>query len=166
MSSLPATFLEIVRKLGLWLRGKFLIALILSVLTYAGLRVLGVEYSLPLALLAGFLDLIPVLGPLLTVVIVGLVALVTGNIVQAVWVVLLCLVLQQVEAFILEPRILAKSVGLNPWLVFVSIFVCSWIFGPLGALLAVPVLIVLGVLYATYYRKKGKPEKVLDNNEK
>lgn len=160
MSTSRSTLTEILHKLGLWLRGKLLIALILSVLTYFGLRLIGVEYSVPLAILSGFLDLVPVLGPLLALVIAAGMALVTGNLTQTLWVILLYFALQQLEAFVLEPKILAKSVGLNAWLVLLFILLGSFFFGPLGALLAVPVLIILTVLYATSRAGREEDETV------
>ena len=144
---MSATLTEILRKLGLYLRAKLVIALVMSVLTYLGLRLIGVEYSAPLALMTGFLDLIPVVGPLLALVVSAGVALATGNFTKALLVVLFYLLLQQVEAWILEPRLLGGAVGLNPWLTLAALVLASIFFGPLGALLAIPALIVVTVIY-------------------
>lgn len=141
---------EITQKLGFWLTGKLFIALIMGILTFVGLTLLNIPYAWVLALSVALLDLIPVIGPTFALLLGVGVALIWATWVQAIWVALLYIGLQQVEAFVLEPRILARSVGLNPWLVLISILLASFLFGPLGALLAVPVLIILTVVYLRY----------------
>lgn len=138
---------EILQKLVYWLRGKFWLGLIMGVLSYIGLRLIGVEYALGLGIFTGIMDLIPVFGPLVSMFVVVGFALYTGSFWNAGFVFLLYCVLQLAEGFYIEPKIMQKSVGLNPWLVLIALLLGSQLFGFFGVLLAVPAIIVLTVLY-------------------
>ncbi len=131
-------------KLGHWMRGQLFLSLAVGVSIYAGLMLLGVEYALPLAIIAGILEVVPVIGPIVSAIPAILVALIASP-VLAVLVTGLFLVIQQAESHILVPQIMKRAVGLNPLLVIISIAVGSRLLGISGALLAVPIAVVIQI---------------------
>ena len=136
------TFIRIQDKLGLWLRGQILLSLIIFVVTWIGLLILGVKYSLVLALIAGITEVIPFIGPLIGAVPAVFLAFLQSPI-KALFVVILYLVIQQLEGNIIVPKVMQKAVGLNPIVVIVVILLGAKLAGVLGALLSIPVTVAI-----------------------
>lgn len=133
---------KIQAKLGLWLRGQLLLSFIIFIVTYVGLKLLGVQYALVLALLAGLFEVIPYLGPILSAVpaiFLTLVAPEWGGWLKASFVLALYALIQQAENNFIVPKVMAKTVGLNPLVVIISILIGAQIAGVVGAVIAVPV---------------------------
>lgn len=124
-------------RLGGYIRGQLLIASLLGVAVWLGLTLLGVDYALLLALSALLLNLVPILGSLLASVLGIAVALAETPWI-ALWTALLYLVLNQLEAHLLGPVILGRSVGLSPFWVIVSVMVGGSLYGVPGVFLAIP----------------------------
>jgi predicted PurR-regulated permease PerM len=110
-----------------------------------GLIIIGVPYALTLALISGLLDLIPTIGPIIAGVIAALVALSVSPI-QAVFVIVMYIIVQQIENTLLVPNIMKKAVGLSPVVILMAVLVGAKLLGLIGALLAVPLAAVLSVL--------------------
>src|SRR3989344_2205279 len=144
---------KIKQKLGWWLRGQMVLSLIIFLITYVGLKILGIQYALVLALLAGFFETIPYLGPVLSAVPAVFLTLISpwGGVVKAVFVVVLYILIQQAENHLLVPKVMAKSVGLNPLIVIFSILIGAKLAGIVGALVAVPAAAAITV----YIQEKG-----------
>lgn len=140
-------------KLGGWARAQIILMLLVGVTTYIGLLVLNVPYALPLAVLAGFLEFVPNLGPILAAipaVIVGLsIAPLTGIAVAALY-----FLIQQLEAYLLVPQVMQRSVGVNPVISLIALIIGLKLAGIVGALLAVPVFLTLSVLFSHLLLKK------------
>ncbi len=141
-------------------RGQLTLCLAIGLMTFGALSVMGIPGSIPLALVAGVLEVIPNLGPLLALVPAVLVALIQGSTwipLANGWTALLVLgvylVIQQVENNFLVPRIIGESVDLPPLLVLVGVIVGASNAGVLGAFLASPVLASLKVLGFYAYNK-------------
>lgn len=132
-------------KLGAWLRGQLVLSVAVAVLVYAGLLILGVEFALPLAILAGLLEVVPVIGPIISAIPAVLIAL-TVSPFLALLVGGLYLAIQQVEGHVIVPQVMKRAVGLNPLLVILSISVGSRLLGIAGALLAVPIAVVIEII--------------------
>lgn len=128
-------------KLGAWLRGQVVLSIIIGVLIYAGLSILGLDYALPLAIVAGFLEVVPVLGPIISAIPAILLAL-TVSPVFALLTGGMYLVVQQLEGHIIVPQVMKRAVGLNPILVILAISIGGRLLGIGGALLAVPIAVV------------------------
>lgn len=131
--------------LGAWLRGQVLLMIIIGLASLAGLLLLGVPYAPALAVIAGLTEAIPVVGPILGGIPAVLVALtVSGEtaLLVAGW----YIIVQQLEGHVLVPRVMQRTVGLNPLLVIVALVVGGLLNGVLGALLAVPVAGALQVI--------------------
>lgn len=132
-------------KLGAWLRGQLALSLIIGVVTYIGLLILGVEYALPLAILAGLMEVVPVIGPIIAAIPAVLIAL-TVSPVFAGLVAGFYLAVQQLENHLIVPQIMRRAVGINPLFVILAVSVGGRLLGIGGALLAVPIAVVIQVL--------------------
>jgi len=132
-------------KLGAWLRGQLLLMLVVGALTYVGLLIVGVEYSLVLGIFAGMAEIVPYAGPIISMVPAVIVAFAVSP-VKAAIVVLLYFGVQQLENSVFTPMIMQKSVGLNPVVSLFALLVGFEIGGFMGALLAIPVATLVAVL--------------------
>lgn len=135
---------KIQTKIGYWLLGQLILSGFIFILIFAGLTILGVKYALALALLAGLLEIVPYLGPILSAVPAVFVAFVQSP-PLALFVVMLYLVVQQVENYILVPKIMGRTVGANPVVILVAVLVGFKLAGVLGMLLAVPIVAAISV---------------------
>ena len=124
-------------KLGFWLRGQIVLSLTIGVITWLVLTILGIPFALPLAILAGFLEIIPTIGPIIAAIPAVIVAFaispLTGLVVMLAYV-----GIQVAENNILVPKIMQKAVGLNPIVILVAILIGGQLFGIIGALLSIP----------------------------
>lgn len=136
---------QIEEKLGGWLRGQLFLSLIIGVLSYVGLLALGVPYALPLAVVAGILEVVPVIGPIISSIPSILIGL-TISPVLALGIGALYIVIQQFENHLIVPQVMKRAVGLNPLVVILAIAVGSRLLGFAGALLAVPIAVVIQII--------------------
>jgi predicted PurR-regulated permease PerM len=110
------------------------------------LSYLNVPFSLSLAILSGFLEGVPTLGPILSAVPATIVAFnISGS--MALSVIIAYIIMQLVENHILVPNIMQKAVGLNPVVVIVAIMISANLMGIAGALLAIPFVSFIMVVY-------------------
>lgn len=133
-------------KLGAWLRGQIVLSVLVGVAVYIGLSLLGIEFALPLAILAGFMEVVPMIGPIIAGIPAVLVAL-TVSPLQAGLVFGLYIVIQQLEGHLIVPQVMKRAVGLNPLLVILAISVGGRLLGIGGALLAVPIAVVIQLVF-------------------
>lgn len=134
-------------KIGRWVIAQLLLGIIVGVITFIGLWSLGVPYALALALLAGFLELIPVIGPILA----GIPAVLLGftqSLLLGFLVLILYIVIQQLENHLLVPNIMRRAIGLNPLATIIAVLIGAKLAGFLGILLAVPVATILSVFFS------------------
>ena len=137
---------EMERLLGRWLRGILLVAVVVGVLDGLGLWALGVPYALALGALAGVMNLLPIIGfwvSFLPALVVAYAALGPGGTLR---VVILYLAVSTLEAHLLQPRIVGGQVGLHPVVVLLALLVFGSIFGLVGALVAIPLSLVLAIV--------------------
>ncbi len=148
-----ALFLQdnVARVLGGYLRGQLTLAVIVGVLAGVGTALLGLPYAVVLGVLAGLFELVPMFGPILSVVPAVVVALFMPF-PTVVWVLLFFLVIQQVENNVLAPRISGHAVGLHPLGAMFALLAGFQLAGLLGGLFAVPLAGVLWVLLGAAYR--------------
>ena len=148
-----AVFLQdnVSRVLGGYLRGQLTLALIIGVLAGVGTALLGLPYAVVLGVLAGLFELVPMFGPILSVIPAVLVALFMPF-PTVLWVVLFFLAIQQLENNILAPRISGHAVGLHPLGAMFALLAGFQLAGLLGGLFAVPLAGVLWVLLGAAYR--------------
>ena len=144
---------QIEEKLGAWVRGEIVLMLIVGLATYIGLTLLRVDYALPLAVIAGLLEIIPTIGPVVSSIPAIIIALVQSPIL-AIAVIALYILVQQLENTILVPKVMEKAVGLNPLITIVSLLIGGTLFGLIGAILAVPAVAILHVILADYWQTR------------
>lgn len=147
------TTFQIEKKLGAWFRGQLALSLTIGVITWISLTILGLPFAIPLALLAGILEILPTVGPIISAIPAVIVALAISP-TTALYVVILYTVIQTLENNILVPKIMEKAVGLNPIVIIIGVLIGSKFLGILGALLAVPFISTLVILF-----KNLKPQK-------
>lgn len=136
------------KKLGSWLRGQLLLDLIVGILSYIGLLILDVQYALLVGLMAGLFETIPYAGPIFSGIVAVLLAfLQTGDWPKPVLVALLFVVIQQLENHVLVPKVMQKTVGLNPIVSIVSLLIGYRLLGLPGAILAIPIATALSVVW-------------------
>lgn len=124
-------------KLGYWLRGQVVLSLTIGIITWVALTILGIPFALPLAILAGFLEIIPTLGPFIAAIPATIVGLAISP-VTALSVIAVYVVIQLTENNFLVPKIMQKAVGLNPVVIIIAILIGGNLFGVIGALLSIP----------------------------
>ena len=150
-------------------------AVIVCVLCLIVFSVIGVPYALLLAILLGLCNVIPYFGAIIGGVAVVLVTLIsTGNFITAIIALASILVIQQIDANIIQPRIVAESVGLKPLYVLLAIMIGSGLFGFVGILVSVPVMAVIKMIIVDYIENldgkdtplvKKQKELAKENNE-
>jgi len=140
------TIEQVDNKLGAWLRGQILLSFSIGIMSWIMLTVLSVQYALPLALLAGLLEIIPTLGPIIASIPAIIVAL-TISPTLGLTVALVYIVIQLLENNLLVPKIMERAVGLNPVIVILAVMIGANLMGILGALLSIPFVTFLTVLF-------------------
>lgn len=136
---------EIEKKIGSWVRAQFSSMVIIGLMSYFGLRLLGIDFALPLALLAGLLEIVPNIGP----VIASIPAILAGLAISplmALAVAALYFLIQQIESSFIYPQIVAREVGVNPLITIISLVVGFKLGGILGAILAIPFVLLIQVI--------------------
>jgi predicted PurR-regulated permease PerM len=124
------------------------------------LLILGVPYALPLAVIVFVLDLVPLVGATLGAIIVGIVTLFSNFPIATIAWVIWAIVYQQVENSVIQPRIQARAVQLEPLIVLIAVLFGSTLFGILGALLAIPVAAAIQITIREYMQQR-KPAGVV-----
>jgi len=140
-------------KIGFWLGGQLLLCLLIGLLDFIVLIILGVPYALVLGILSGALEIIPVIGPILSAV----PAIILGFSVSpwtAFFVLLAYFGIQQMESQILVPKIMGKIIGVSPVVIIITLAIGAKLFGVLGAILAVPFSAIVQVVF-TEWRMRG-----------
>ena len=141
---------EIGDNLSSWLLGKAVSMLIVGVTTAVGLSLLGVPLALILGVIAGLLDFIPYLGPIMAGIPAVLLALsISPDL--ALYALLLFAAINMLEGYVLQPMIEAKAIELPPALVIVMQLIFGTLFGFAGVALATPLAAVLSVLVKMLY---------------
>ena len=150
---------EVYVTLQAWLLGKIISMTVVGLLTGLGLWLLGMPLALTLGVLAGGLEFIPFFGPFLASVPAILLALAESPL-QAVYVALLYVVVQQIEGNVILPIVHERTVDMPPALTLVSVLVAGGLFGFVGLLVATPIMAVGLVLVKMLYVEDVLGERV------
>jgi predicted PurR-regulated permease PerM len=141
---------DIERRLGSWVRGELILMAAVGVLTYIGLIILGVDIALPLALLAGLLEIVPTIGPIISAI-PGVLIATSIHPFIAVATAAMYFLVQSLENNLLVPKIMQKAVGVNPLVSILSLMIGLRLAGPIGAILAIPVVLVAHSIFVAVY---------------
>ena len=133
--------------LGAFLRGQMLVMLSLGTIYAIGLKLVGLEFSLLIGLLAGLLSFIPYMGLVVGMVVAGIAVLLqTQDPTNLLWVAAVFIVAQMIEGTVLTPLLVGDRIGLHPVAVIFSVLAGGQLFGFFGILLALPVFAVIAVV--------------------
>ena len=136
---------EMEHKMGSYLRGTGILAIIMTVITSIGYVTVGLPYALVLAVIAGLGEFVPVVGFIvgsLPAILIGL----TVSPQLALIVLAINVVAQQFENYVLSPRIMSDAVGVSPVVIIFALLAFSSLFGLVGAFLAIPLAAIIQVL--------------------
>lgn len=127
------------RKIGLWMQGQLILAIIVGVLTFIGLSVLGVPNPLFLAIVAAVFELIPIFGPILAAIPAVSFALLSDGVTLGLLTAGFYIIVQQFESQLIHPLVVKKIVGIPALVAIISLIIGAQIAGFLGILISVPV---------------------------
>lgn len=140
-------------RMGAWVRGQFILMIIIGQASYIGLTLLGVNYALPLALIAGTLEAFPIIGPNLSAIPAILIALLTSP-GLALAVAALYFIIQQLENNLIVPTVMKKTVGIPPLVSLIILMIGGKIGGVVGVILAIPTFLVIQTISKELLQKK------------
>ena len=138
------------RSLGSWARAQLTLMIIIGVTTYIGLRLIGIPFALPLALLAGILEIVPYIGPIVAAVPAVLIGFGLSPL-QGIAVAALAFLVQQLENYLFVPKIMQRSTGVSPIVTLFALAIGFRLAGIVGVLIAIPIFIALRLVIAEYY---------------
>ena len=139
-----------------FLAGQFIDGIIVGIITSIGMSILGVKYAVLLGFMIGLFNMIPYFGAIIAVIIAAIITILTGGLGQAVTMVIVVTILQQIDSNIINPKIIGTSLKISPLLVIFAVTVGGAYFGVWGMFLAVPIIAVLKLVATDYIEYKNK----------
>jgi len=139
-----------------FISGQLLDAVIIGIITSIAMGIMGVKYAALLGFLIGLFNLIPFFGAIVAVAIAIFITICTGGIWQAIWLAVVVIILQQIDANIINPKIIGDKLKISPILVIFSVTFVGAYFGVLGMFLAVPIAAMLKIIINDYLDYKAK----------
>lgn len=127
------------RKIGLWMQGQLILAVLMGVIIFLTLSVFRVPHALVLALIAAVFEIIPVFGPTLAAIPAVIIAFASGGASLGIVTVVIYVIAQQFENHLIYPQVVTRVVGVPPLLVILALIVGAELAGFLGVILAVPI---------------------------
>ena len=140
-------------------------SILVGIVVTIAMSIIGVRYSILLGFIIGLFNLIPYFGAIVAVAISILITLVTGGLSQAIVMAVVVIILQQIDANIINPKIIGSSLEISPLLVIFSVTVGGGYFGVLGMFLAVPAVTVLKLILDDYLDSKNKKKMIYNDIE-
>ena len=142
-------------------------AVIVCILCFIIFSIIGVPYGSLLAILMGLCNMIPYFGAIIGGGVTVIVTIITsGNFLKAIIVLACIIVVQQVDANLIQPKIVANSVGLKPIYVLLAIMIGSGLFGFVGMLICVPVMAVIRMIIVDYMKHLGGEDTLIVKKQK
>lgn len=145
------------KKVGGYVRGQLLLMFLVGLLTFAGLRIIGLDFALLLGIVAGLLEIVPVIGPILAAVPAVIIALAKNPLI-VLYVVAVYLIVQRIENNLLSPLILGKFLEMHPIVIVTAVFVAASTLGIFGVILSPAIAASLYVIVQELYIKKLEKE--------
>jgi predicted PurR-regulated permease PerM len=144
-----AVLKKISAKLSSWLTGQVALGVIVAALDLIGLLIIGIPYALVLALIAGILEIVPTIGPIIAGAIATVIALAIDPW-KGLFVLILFTLVQQLENNFIVPKLMQKAVGLSPVIIIFAILIGAKLLGVVGAIIAVPMAATLSVVLSDW----------------
>lgn len=143
-----------------FITSQLLDAIIVGIVTGIAMSIMKVKYAVLLGFLIGLFNIIPYFGAIVAVIIAVIITIFTGGFIQAIWLAVIVVALQQIDANIINPKILGNSLNLSPILVIFAVTVGGAYFGVLGMFLGVPVIAFIKIILEDFIlMKNGKLEE-------
>lgn len=140
-------------KIGHWLRGQLVLMVFMGILIGSCMWAIGAPYSLALGVIAGVLELVPVLGPIIAATVAVALTFAAGSpIWMLIVIVAVFVVIQQIENQVIVPKIMQKAIGVSPIVIIIAVIVGGRLLGLGGAVLAIPLVGIFSVLLQEYLR--------------
>lgn len=137
-----------------FIASQFLDAIVVGSLVTIAMTIMGIKYAPLLGFFIGLFNMIPYFGAIIAVSISAIITLITGGLTQAIWMLIVVIILQQIDANIINPKIIGKTLRISPLLVIFSVTVGGAYFEIIGMFLAVPVIAVVKILVEDYVSLK------------
>lgn len=134
-------------------------AVIVGIVTAIAMSIMKVKYAVLLGFLIGLFNIIPYFGAIVAVIISAVITIFTGGFVQAIWLTIVIVTLQQIDANIINPKILGTSLNLSPILVIFAVTVGGAYFGVIGMFLGVPVVAFLKIILEDFILIKNSKQE-------
>ncbi len=144
-------------KVGSFLAGQGVLCLSIGIMALIAYLIIGLPNALILALIAGVMEVVPMIGPFLGAIPAAFIALSISP-TKLIWVILATVIIQQLENNLLVPRVMRKAVGVNPFVSLLAIFTFSTFFGVIGALVAIPLAAIIQILLDRFLFRPGTVE--------
>ncbi len=147
-----------------FLSGQIIDAFVVGILTSIVMSIMGVKYAVLLGFMIGFFNVIPYIGAIIAVAIAAIITFFTGGLSQAITMLIVVIIVQQIDANILNPKIIGNSLKINPLLVLLAITIGGAYFGMLGIFLSVPIAAIIKLLVDDFisYRNRQKIDRGIE----
>ena len=145
-----------------YISGQIIDAIVVAIIMSVALTIMKVKYAVLLGFLIGVFNLIPYFGAIIAVIVACLITIFTGGFVQAIWVAVVLIILQQIDANIINPKILRDALEISKILIIFAVTVGGAYFGVLGMFLGVPAIAVIKMMLDDHIERNEK-EKVPTN---
>lgn len=147
---------RIEHQLGRWLRAQLFLMFFIGFLSWLGLEIVGIKFALPMGVISGLLEAIPNVGPSISFILAIMIGVGSGaSLWKIVFIMIWFIAIQQLENYVIVPKLMQKFVGTNPVLTLIAILAGSKLLGLWGALLAVPVVAIIQISLRFYLEQKN-----------
>jgi predicted PurR-regulated permease PerM len=145
---------QVATALSSFVRGQLLVAIIVGFASSLGMWLIDLPFWLLIGIIAGFLNLIPFLGPVVGGALAALVALLNGDVTQAIWAVLIMIAIQQLDNHVITPLVQRTRVNLSPLVIVLALIIGGTVAGLLGVLVAVPMTAAIRIIVGHLWRTR------------
>lgn len=155
-------------QLGNWLQGQIILMFVIGIMAYIGMAVPGVlfpdtviaQYAVSLAFIAGVLEVVPSIGPVITWVLAILVTFGSGgSVVEVGYMAFLFTAIQQLEGAFIVPVVMKRAIGIDPIITILGVIAASSLFDIVGAIMALPIIAAAQIILEDYFEKKQAESK-------
>jgi predicted PurR-regulated permease PerM len=157
---------RVTQRMGGYVGGNLIVSVVAGATSFVALLVVGVPYAAALAVWVALTDLIPTIGALLGAAVVLLVAAVSGGVADFLWVGLFFVVYQQVENYVVVPRVMKGAINMSIGAVLISVLIGGNLGGFVGVLLALPLAAAIQtVLDELYFKERRRSMRLLERRD-
>lgn len=157
-SRIVAIFGKIEKRMSAWLWGELILILVIGSMSYIGLTLLQIRYATALAIIAGLLEVVPIIGPLISALPAFFVASSTSWF-MGLSVVALYFLIQQLENNLIVPFVMRRTSGIHPITTLIALTIGGKLGGAVGIILSVPIALVVETLFIELYTEKGSAKE-------